>query len=511
MDPCGQENLPLDDDVQTLNRLGYAQELWRRMNGFSNYAISLSIICILAGGVTSFHLGFSSVGRASIGLGWPLASLLGLAFAATMGQLASAFPTAGGLYHWAALLGGRGWGWATAWFNLAGLIAVVSAVNVGAYQFVWGALAALGDSDPGSSGSADRIMMQIACVVAITFSQALFNHRGIRVTTLLTDFSGHLILTVAVALTLAMLLYAPGLDWTRLAAFTNYSGAAGADVWPPTQNVAWLFALGLMLPAYTITGFDASAHTAEETLEAARTVPRSIVRSVWVSALFGWVMLCAVVAATPDMDQAAAQGENAFVWITHRVLPLWLAGLLFAGIALAQYFCGLAAVTSASRMLYAFARDGGLPFSIRLRQVSSAHRVPAHAVWVVAVLAVGFTIFTPVYSTITSVCVIFLYISYLLPTLLGLFAYERSWTRMGPWSLGRWYRPLVAVCLLGGIGLFIISVQPPNGRASWIVLGTILFLGLLWFSIARDRFRGPPHKALGGENGRQVVLPTRRV
>src|SRR6266487_1925336 len=127
-------------DEATLQRMGYAQELARRMSGFSNYAISLSIICILAGGITSFQVGFCSVGGASIGLGWPLVCAFSLVVAATMGQVASAFPTAGGLYHWASILGGRGWGWLTAWFNLAGLVTVLAAINVGTYEFTVSAL-----------------------------------------------------------------------------------------------------------------------------------------------------------------------------------------------------------------------------------------------------------------------------------------------------------------------------------------------------------------------------------
>src|SRR3954463_14678383 len=133
----------LNDDVETLRLMGYAQELLRRMSGFSNYAISLSIICILAGGITSFHMGFCSVGGAAIGLGWPLACLFSLAVAAAMGQLASAFPTAGGLYHWASILGGRGWGWATAWFNLFGLVVVLAGINVGTYRFLLAPIAPL--------------------------------------------------------------------------------------------------------------------------------------------------------------------------------------------------------------------------------------------------------------------------------------------------------------------------------------------------------------------------------
>ena len=125
-----------------LSRLGYAQELRRRMGSFSNFAIAMSAICILSGGITSFHLGFCSVGGAAIGLGWPLVALFSLVVAITLGQVASAFPTAGGLYHWSSILGGRGWGWVTAWFNLAGLVTVLAAINVGTCAFGLGTLRA---------------------------------------------------------------------------------------------------------------------------------------------------------------------------------------------------------------------------------------------------------------------------------------------------------------------------------------------------------------------------------
>jgi amino acid transporter len=92
--PSSPPHVPDDEHLRTL---GYEQQLHRRMSGFANYALSLSIICILAGGVTSFSQGFCAVGGAAIGIGWPLWTLLALAVAATMGQVASAFPTAGGL------------------------------------------------------------------------------------------------------------------------------------------------------------------------------------------------------------------------------------------------------------------------------------------------------------------------------------------------------------------------------------------------------------------------------
>lgn len=489
---AGSVDQTIADDIKTLHSMGYAQELLRRMSGFSNFAISFSIICILAGGITSFQLGLSSVGGAAIGIGWPLSCVFSLFFAMAMGQIASAFPTAGGLYHWASILGGRGWGWLTAWFNLVGLITVLSAINVGAWIFTVSALGPMFGLDLAKMDPNTAMLVQLAGVSAITFSHALFNHLGIKVTTLLTDFSGYLIFAVATILTIAMLVYAPSHDVSRLFTFTNYSGDAGGGVWPQTQSMGWLFLLGLLLPAYTVTGFDASAHTSEETIGAAENVPKSMVRAVLYSGLFGWAMLCAIVLAIPNMDAAAAQGGNAFFFIADSVLPAPLKIALYVGIALAQYLCGLATVTSASRMTYAFARDGGLPASDKLKSISTQYRTPAVAIWAVAILSVAFTIYTPVYSTITAVCVIFLYISYLIPIALGLVAYERTWVKMGPWTLGGWFRGIAVLCVLGCAVLIYIGVQPPNDKALWITLGAFGLTAIIWFASERKNFQGPP-------------------
>src|SRR5262249_27145907 len=151
--------------------------------------------------------------------------------------------------------------------------------------------------DQSLADPATAAFAQLAGVTAITCAQALLNHRGIRLTALLVDFSGYWILLISVALTVTVLVLAPTLEPARLVTFSNYSGASGGDVWPATSSLAWLFLLGFLLPAYTVTGFDASAHTAEETIGAAHHVPRGIVRSVLVSGVFGWLMLSAIVAA----------------------------------------------------------------------------------------------------------------------------------------------------------------------------------------------------------------------
>ncbi len=482
----------IERDVELLRSLGYRQELLRRLGRFSNFAISLSIICILAGCITSFHLGYSAAGGGGVALGWPVACLFSLAVAASMGQIASAFPTAGGLYHWASILGGRGWGWATAWFNLAGLITVLAAINVGTYEFVLGSLKAIGGIETGPLSDAQRAALQAAGVGAIAFSQALVNHLGIRWTARLTDFSGYLIFAVAAALIAALFYFSPSWDLSRLVTLTNYSGPRGGDVWPQASSVAWLFALGLLLPAYTVTGFDASAHVSEETVGAERNVPRGMVHAVLVSGISGWLLVGAIVLSLPEPDAAAAQGSQVFYWLLRERLPRWLAAVLAIGIAAAQFICGLATVTSASRMTYAFARDGGLPFSMALRRVSDARRSPAAAVWTVAALAVLFTVYAGVYSTITAVSTIFLYLSYVLPIALGALAHGRTWTRMGPWTLGRWYRPLSVVSVLGCAGLLAIGMAPPNDKALWIVGATAAAMTVIWFGAVRRVFEGPP-------------------
>ena len=495
------------EDIRGLHRMGYAQELRRRMNGFSNFAVSFSIICIVAGGLTSYQQGLCAAGGASIGLGWPLGCAISLCFALAMAQLASAFPTAGGLYHWAAILGGRGWGWTTAWFNLVGLVTVLSAINVGAFLFMVGSLGPLLGIEPASIGPG----AQIAGVALITGSQAAVNHLGIRLTALLTDFSGYLILLLAVVLTASMLICAPGLEPGRLWTFTNCSGPPGGDVWPASDHVGWLLCLGLLLPAYTITGFDASAHTAEETIDAARNVPRGILRSVLWSGLFGWLMVSAILLAMPSVAAGAAQGDKVFFWVMDRTLPPGLRNALYAGIAVAQYLCGLATVTSASRMTYAFARDGGLPLSRWLRAVHPVFRTPVPAIWTVALLSAAFTVYTPVYSTLTAVSVIFLYISYGLPIALGLFAWRRTWTEMGPWSLGRAFRPVAALCVLCCGVLLLVCMQPPNDKTLWITLGAVALTAAIWFGRTRRSFAGPPRGALLEQRQAAIAAAERAV
>ncbi len=484
-----------DEDTRQLHSMGYAQELARSMGGFSNFAISFSIICILSGGINSLAQATSGAGGAAIGIGWPLGCMISGVFAIAMAQIASAYPTAGGLYHWGSILGNRFTGWLTAWFNLLGLVTVLGAINVGTYYFFIGAFGT-------QFGFTDSMPHLVIFLAVITGAMALVNHVGIGLTARLTDFSGYLIFATALALTIACLVYAPSYEFGRLFTFANYSGEAGANVWPPVSN-GWVFALGLLMPIYTITGYDASAHTAEETKKAAHSVPRGIVSSVWWSALFGYIMLCAFVLVLPNMDEAAKQGWNVFFWAMDSQIPATLKTILYAAIVISQWLCGLATVTSISRMMFAFSRDGGLPFSRSLASVSKKYRTPVHSIWVGAILSVLFVWgakaveasgVTPVYTIVVSCTVIFLFFSFAIPIALGLFAHGTAkWPTMGPWDLGPAVFKLFAfLSIIAMILIFVIGVQPPNDMALKITIGFLVLTAIVWFAFENRRFKGPP-------------------
>jgi amino acid transporter len=484
------------EDMKVLHGMGYAQELSRSMSKFSNFAISFSIICILSGGINSFAQAISSVGGAGAGIGWIVGCVLSGMFALAMAQIASAFPTAGGLYHWASILGGRFWGWLTAWLNLLGLITVLGAINIGTAYFFAGTFG-------GMFGFTGTDWQIVGFVAAITILQALFNHLGIKVTTMLTDISGYIIFATTAVLVVACLYYAPAIDISRLWTFTNFSGEAGGNVFPQSDNLGYLFLLCLLLPVYTITGYDASAHTSEETKNAAMSVPRGIVTAVFWSSLVGWIMLCAITLAIPDLAVAASQGWGMFFATMDAILPAGLKIVLYLGILIAQFLCGLATVTSASRMLFAFSRDDGMPIGSKaLSTVSPKYRTPVNAIWTSTALCILYVVLamsikvagTSIYVIVVNSTLVFLFLSFTIPLVAALFAYGGpKWPNPGPWAMSGGVYKLVTVLSVVGMGVILfIAVAPPNERVLWVVLGFIALALVLWVAVENRRFEGPP-------------------
>ncbi|MBK1868036.1 amino acid permease [Aestuariivirga sp. YIM B02566] len=501
MTPKGYSDSEHHEDVKVLHSMGYAQELTRRMGPFQNFAISFAIICIVAGGITAFPAALSAGGGGSIGYIWPLGSLFALLVAAAMAQVASSYPTAGGIYHWSSILGGRGFGWAAAWFNLLGLLFVVSSVNFGLFNLTRDLLLAqvLGMDVTNWTPSGEFSTgwwVQTAFITCVTVAQALLNHYYLRITTILTDWSGYIILATAVVLTLALLAFAPSLNFARLFTFTNFTGDSGGGVWPQAQVFLYVVALGLLHAVYTITGFDASAHTSEETRNAQREVPKGMIRSVWWSFLFGYFMVCAMVLALPDQTDAsgtvtdgvaaaAKQGWASFNWLIQvSAMPFILKAAIIIGIVVSNFLCALAGLTSCSRMMFAFARDGGLPMSNVLKQVSPTYRTPGAAIWVGGALSIVATLYGGAFLVLSTGCAVFLYLSYLMPigaALKGELGGE--WTNKGPFNLKSASIPVAVLAILGCALLIFVGVQPPQEKVGYLIVLMILALTAFWFAM----------------------------
>lgn len=163
-----QQKLQIHRDVKDLRKLGYVQELFRDMGGFSSFAVSFSVISILTGATQLYGYGVAHGGPLQMSEGWLLVSVFTMAVALAMAELASAYPTAGALYHWSSYLGGRGLGWFTACLNTVGQFAFLAGIDYGLAQFIGGLV---GWTSPA---------LTMALYVAVMLSHAVLNHRGIR-------------------------------------------------------------------------------------------------------------------------------------------------------------------------------------------------------------------------------------------------------------------------------------------------------------------------------------------
>jgi len=479
-------------DVERLHQLGYAQELLRRMSGFSNFAVSFTIISILSGCLTLYLFGMNTGGPVVMSIGWPLVGVMVTLVGLAMAEICSSFPTAGGLYYWSAKLAERNapaWSWFTGWFNLLGQVAVTAGIDFGGAFFVT-ALLNLLFGYPSSPGYV------IAVYAVILFAHGLLNTFGVRLVALLNDISvwWHL---VGVAVIVGALAIIPAHHQSVSFVFTKFVNNTGFGA------PVYVFLLGLLLAQYTFTGYDASAHMTEETQDAARTAPRGIVMSIVVSLVAGWVLLLGVTFAIQNYNAELASPTGVppaqiFIDAIGRTGGL----ILLAIVVGAQFFCGMSSVTANSRMIYAFSRDGALPASAFWHRINKRTRTPTNSIWLAAVgafiLGLPYLFNATAYAAVTSIAVIGLYIAYILPVILRLRQGDRF--VRGPWHLGRWSMTVGVIATIWVAFITILFMLPPASPidmtknfnyAPVAVAVVLIFAGGWWFVSARNWFKGP--------------------
>jgi amino acid transporter len=507
-----------DEDERRLAELGYKQELHRAWSSFSNFAISFTIISVLAGTFTTYGQAWNNGGPVAISWGWPLISIAILIIAWSMSELVSKYPTAGGIYWWASELGGKGWGWFTGWFNLIGLVGVVASVDYACATFLNATLGLYGVDVLGMNfGDSAHILRETFILFAIVlFLHALINIFQTHLLAVLNNVSVW-VHVVGVAVIIALLIFVPdnhqSVDFVFTERFNN-SGFGSGMYW------FYVLPLGFLLTQYTITGFDASAHISEETRGAAIGAARGVWQSVFYSAIIGWFVLLAITFAATDIGAINDGAGSSLAVFSSSLTPAAEKAVVLIS-TIGQFFCGMACVTSASRMTFAFSRDNGLPGSRSLRRVNESG-VPARAVIFVCLAALVVTLpalegdenaFPYAFFAVVSITVIGLYIAYVIPIYL-------RW-RMGdafepgPWTLGKKYKWMNAfsVFWVGLITIIFCLPFTPAGvpwrdEFDWkyvnyapiTVIVVIVAVWIWWVAGAKDKFRMPDTVVEGAEH-----------
>jgi amino acid transporter len=513
-----------DQDERRLAELGYKQDLQRAWSGFSNFAISFTIISVLAGCFTTYGQAWNNGGPIAISWGWPIICGLILVVALCMSELVSAYPTSGGIYWWAAQLGGPKWGWFTGWFNLVGLVGVVASVDYAAATFANAVLGLYGVNFVFDFGDSSGVLTETFVLFAVILAlHALLNIFSSPLVALFNNISvfWHV---AGVAVIIAVLAFVP--DTHQSASFVfgeriNNSGFGDGMFW------FYVLPLGFLLTMYTQTGYDASAHVSEETHGAAKAAAQGVWRSVFYSGVIGWLVLLAITFAATDV-KAVDEGGGSSLAVFSSALPLGWNKLVVLIATVGQLFCGMACVTSCSRMFYAFSRDRAVP-GWRLWTRLNHHRVPAYAVLGACGAALVITLpalegdanaVPYAFYAVVSITVIGLYIAYVLPVFL-------RWRTgdgfaPGPWTLGaryRWMCPAaviwVAICVVIFCLPFTPAGVPWREEFDWkavnyapLTVGAVfLIVGAWWLLRARRTFTGPVRTIEFADEGLGVATP----
>jgi amino acid transporter len=510
-------------DTEMLHDLGYAQELKRGMGAFSNFAVSFTIISILSGCLTLFGYGMIEGGPASAAYGWPLVGVLVTLVSLAMAEICSSYPTAGGLYYWAAKVApknGPAWSWFTGWFNLLGQLGITAGIDFGFAAFFCAFLHLAFDVE------VTRLIL-VGTYTGVLAVHGLMNTFGIKLVALLNDVSvwWHV---VGVLVIFGILFIVPDhhTSWGTIFNFT--AAKEGAPAFPAGfingsgfssgffGSKIYIFLIGLLLAQYTITGYDASAHMTEETHQADISGPNGIWKSVVISVIFGYILLLGVWHAVQGSDgytnalsfQLQTANVAAPAQIFLDAVGKGTAIFIMLIVVVAQFFCGMASVTANSRMIYAFSRDGAVPGHQLWHKINKRTRTPTNSIifaavgaWLVVAPAFWLGSVTAYYAA-TAIAVIGLYIAYVIPTYLRLRA-GRSF-RPGPWNLGKWSYVVGWIAVVWVLFICVILMMPqlsPGGLglkkidafnyAVVAVAAVIGFAGIYWMVSARKWFKGP--------------------
>ncbi|KAI4357735.1 hypothetical protein L6164_001666 [Bauhinia variegata] len=456
----------LDSGLARLLELGYKQELKRELSVISNFAFSFSIISVLTCITTLYNYGLSYGGTVSFIYGWLIVSAFTMTVGLSMAEICSSYPTSSGLYYWSAKLAGPGWAplasWITGWFNIVGQWAGIASVNYSLAQLMQVIILLSTGGKNGGGYEASKYVV-IGFHGGILLLQAIINSLSVSLLSFFGQFAAMWNLIGLLLLTILI----PSVVTERASfkfVFTHFNTDNGYGI----SSRPYIFVLGLLMSQYTLLGYDISAHMTEETKNADRNGPKGIISGIGISVIAGWIYMLGITFAVTDISYLLSKSNDAGGYAIAEVFYLAFkqrygsgaGGIICLGVvAVAVFFCGMSTITSNSRTIYAFSRDGAMPLSSLWHRLNRKE-VPINAVWLsafvpfcMALTSLGSIV---AFQAMASIATIAIEIAYALPIFFKLTLGRKVFVP-GPFTLGRY-------------GFFVGWVA-----VLWVLTTTILF------------------------------------
>lgn len=447
-------------DSHDLAEFGYEQQLHRNLGKFASFAAGFSFVSILTTIFQLFGLGFGFAGPAFFWT-WPTVYLGQFLVALCFAELAARYPISGAIYQWSRRMGGEVIGWFGGWFMILAQVVTASAAAIAlqvVLPTVWSGFQIIGtDSSLTSPDGAKNAVLLGSVLLLITTT---INSIGVKWMSIVNSIGVTCELVGVVCIIAALFFHAhraPSVVFE-----TN-----GAD----NYALAWITS-GLMA-AYVMVGFGSAGELAEETKNPRRVAPRTIRMALSVSALGGGLLILGALMAAPSITDGRLATEG-LPYVLDSVLVSPWGKILLCDVAVAVFICTLAIQTAASRLMFSMARDGRLPASRALAHVNSTTGTPILPAVAIGVLCIAVLLVNvgndAIFATLTSVCIILIYLAYLAVTAPLLYRRFRGWRTTAAhvdaegkplFSLGRWAIPVNILAVAYGT-LMVINLSWPR-------------------------------------------------
>lgn len=435
--------------------------------------------------------------------------------ALVFGELASEYPLSGALYQYGKYTVGPRYGWFIGWIYGFALLATVASVDSGAVGYITTLLnlSIKTRLDPSNH------LIIFVITGAIIVSSAILNWIGAKIMGRVARFGVYVESLGTFGVFLALAVFGFRQHFSFVFTSQNVEHLKGNPLGVDFGG-SWLGAalVAVLANVYIFYGFESAGDISEETVDAQRQVPRAMRNALLYGGIASFVLVLGLLLATPASGIAVV--VNGGINTILGTLPSWLQDFFLVMVIVAFFSCGTAVQGAGARVAFALARDGGLPFSERLRRVSTRHHTPANAILVGTIVPFLFLLLVlvnpsrPVHVlwfdypahvnalyALVSFATSGIYLAFLLTVTGALVARARGWKPRGTFTLGRWG---LAVTLGGAIylALMLLDIVWPSslssGRAifnyGWVtmlVMALIVGAGVFYEAFARPDRRMP--------------------